>query len=46
MTRATLDGQPAIQVLFRAYEAALKAAGFLAMGGQIRKRTGCCCAGF
>jgi len=35
LTRATLDGQPAIQVLFRAYEAALKAAGFLAMGGQI-----------
>jgi IS5 family transposase len=35
LTRATLDGRPAIQVLFRAYEAALKAAGFLAMGGQI-----------
>ncbi len=35
LTRATLDGQPAIQVLFRSYEAALKAAGFLAMGGQI-----------
>ena len=35
LTRATLDGQPAIQVLFRAYEAALKAAGFLAMSGQI-----------
>ena len=35
LTRTTLDGQPAIQVLFRAYEAALKAAGFLAMGGQI-----------
>ncbi len=35
LTRATIDGQPAIQVLFRAYEAALKAAGFLAMGGQI-----------
>ncbi len=35
LTRATLDGLPAIQVLFRAYEAALKAAGFLAMGGQI-----------
>ncbi len=35
LTRATIDGQPAIQVLFRAYEAALNAAGFLAMGGQI-----------
>ncbi len=35
LTRAVMDGQPAIQVLFRAYEAALKAAGFLAMGGQI-----------
>jgi len=35
LTRATFDGQPAIQVLFRAYEASLKAAGFLAMGGQI-----------
>ena len=35
LTRATLDGQTAIQVLFQAYEAALKAAGFLAMGGQI-----------
>src|SRR4051794_13395504 len=27
LTRATLDGRPAIQMLFRAYEAALKAAG-------------------
>jgi len=35
LTRARIDGEPAIQVLFRAYEAALKAAGFLAMGGQI-----------
>jgi len=35
LTLATIDGQPAIQVLFRAYEAALKGAGFLAMGGQI-----------
>src|SRR3954470_1326481 len=35
LTRATIDGQPAIHVLFGAYETALKAAGFLAMGGQI-----------
>ena len=35
LTRARIADQPAIQVLFRAYEAALKAAGFLAMGGQI-----------
>jgi transposase, IS5 family len=35
LTRATLDGKPAIEVLFRAYEAALTKAGFLAMGGQI-----------
>src|SRR5215204_300407 len=35
LTRATIDGQPAIEVLFRAYEMALTSAGFLAMGGQI-----------
>ena len=35
LTRATLTGQPAIEVLFGAYEAALTRAGFLAMGGQI-----------
>ena len=35
LTRATIDGKPAIEVLFRAYEAALTKAGFLAMGGQI-----------
>ena len=35
LTRARIDRQPAIQVLFQTYEAALKAAGFLAMGGQI-----------
>ena len=34
LTRATLGGKPAIEVLFRAYEAALTKAGFLAMGGQ------------
>src|SRR5215210_5041848 len=35
LTRARLGGKPAIEVLFRAYEAALTRAGFLAMGGQI-----------
>ena len=35
LTRAQIDAKPAIQVLFRAYEAALTRAGFLAMGGQI-----------
>jgi IS5 family transposase len=35
LTRATLEGRSAIEVLFSAYEAALTRAGFLAMGGQI-----------
>src|SRR4028118_1590679 len=35
LTRAQIDGKPAIQILFRAYEAALTMAGFLAMSGQI-----------
>src|SRR4051794_33276767 len=35
LTRATIDGKPAIEMLFRAYEASLAQAGFLAMGGQI-----------
>jgi transposase, IS5 family len=35
LTRATLQGRSAIEVLFGAYEAALTRAGFLAMGGQI-----------
>ena len=35
LTRARIDGKPAIEVLFRAYETALTKAGFLAMGGQI-----------
>lgn len=35
LTRAKINGQPAIEVLFKAYEAALTKAGFLAMGGQI-----------
>ena len=35
LTRTTIGDVPAITVLFRAYEAALTRAGFLAMGGQI-----------
>lgn len=35
LTRARIDGRPAIEVLFKAYEVALTKAGFLAMGGQI-----------
>jgi IS5 family transposase len=35
LTRAEIDGRPAIEVLFSAYEVALTRAGFLAMGGQI-----------
>src|ERR671913_477332 len=35
LTRAMLGDKPAIEVLFRASEAALTRAGFLAMGGQI-----------
>ena len=35
LTRATIKEAPAITMLFRAYEAALTKAGFLAMGGQI-----------
>jgi len=35
LTRAEIVGKPAIAVLFSAYEAALRQAGFLAMGGQI-----------
>jgi IS5 family transposase len=35
LTRARIDGRPAIEVLFKAYEATLTKAGFLAMGGQI-----------
>ena len=35
LTRAQIDGRPAIEVLFKAYDAALSKAGFLAMGGQI-----------
>ena len=35
LTLAQVEGRPAIQVLFAAYEAALRNAGILAMGGQI-----------
>lgn len=35
LTRAAIEGQPAIEVLFKRFEAALTEAGFLAMGGQI-----------
>lgn len=35
LTRAEIAGKPAIAVLFAAYEAALRQAGFLEMGGQI-----------
>jgi transposase len=35
LTRARLDGKPAIEVLFARFEGALSAAGFLAKGGQI-----------
>jgi transposase, IS5 family len=35
LTRSQIDGLPAIEVLFKAYDAALTRAGFLAMGGQI-----------
>jgi transposase, IS5 family len=35
LTRAMLDSKRAIEVLFARFDAALRAAGFLAMGGQI-----------
>ena len=35
LTRATIQGKPAIEILFQRFDAALAAAGFLAMGGQI-----------
>lgn len=35
LTRAVLDGIPAIEALFSLYEATLREAGFLAMSGQI-----------
>jgi transposase, IS5 family len=35
LTRAPLDGGPAIEALFRRFDAQLRAAGYIAMGGQI-----------
>ena len=35
LTRASIEGKPAIEVLFKRFDAALTKAGFLAMGGQI-----------
>ncbi len=35
LTRASIEGAPAIEVLFKRFDAALTKAGFLAMGGQI-----------
>ena len=35
LTRARIEGRPAIEVLFERFDAALTTAGFLAMGGQI-----------
>src|SRR5450631_1254213 len=35
LTRASIDGKPAIEALFKRFDAALTKAGFLAMGGQI-----------
>ena len=35
LTRATLEGVPAIEALFRRFDAQLRAAGYIAMGGQI-----------
>src|SRR5215468_2749028 len=35
LTRARIQGKPAIEILFNRFDAALAAAGFLAMGGQI-----------
>ncbi len=35
LTRATLDGKPAIEVLFARFDANLRAAGYIAMAGQI-----------
>ena len=35
LTRATIEGEPAVGVLFKRFDAAVKASGYLAMGGQI-----------
>jgi len=35
LTRAVLDGKPAIEILFGRFDEALRAAGYIAMSGQI-----------
>lgn len=40
LARGRIDGAPAIQGLFSAYETTLREAGFLAMGGEIVDATG------
>ena len=35
LTRATIEGEPAVAHLFKRFDAAMKASGYLAMGGQI-----------
>jgi transposase, IS5 family len=35
LTRAKMDGAPAVDVLFKRFDAAVKVCGYLAMGGQI-----------
>ena len=35
LTRATIEGEPAVAHLFKRFDAAVKACGYLAMGGQI-----------
>lgn len=35
LTRAEIEGRPAVEVLFARFDAALRAAGYLAMSGQI-----------
>ena len=35
LTRAEIDGRPAVEALFARFDAALRAAGYLAMSGQI-----------
>ena len=35
LTRATIEGEPAVGVLFKRFDVAVKASGYLAMGGQI-----------
>ena len=35
LTRATIEGEPAVGLLFKRFDSAVKASGYLAMGGQI-----------